>query len=302
MISLTGVLLSVAAQLLGTVPAATAATTAAAAPMPTGAPQPVTGVENAFPAWSHDGSRIVFQSNRSGEWHIFVMNADGAELRDLTPGLRDCRNPSFSPDGTKIVFYSAASGNDEIYVMSADGGGARNVTNSPGRDIHPHWSPDGARIIFNSTRDDAAHFDVYVMKADGSGVTRLTDTRDEETCAQYSADGRKIVFLRGFPDGNDDIMVTGPDMKEALNLSASPYANEGWPSWSPDGKRVLFSSNRTGVMIVYVVNADGSGLRALTDGMATSEDARAVWSPDGSRIAFTRRRGKSMDIWVMPVA
>jgi dipeptidyl aminopeptidase/acylaminoacyl peptidase len=121
-----------------------------------GAPQPITGIENAFPAWSPDGSRIVFQSNRSGEWHLYLMTPDGEDLRDLTPGLKDCRNPSFSPDGKMVVFYSASSGNDEIYVMGADGSGPRNLTHNPARDIHPHWTPDGKRIVFNSTRDDPA--------------------------------------------------------------------------------------------------------------------------------------------------
>ena len=267
-----------------------------------GAPQPVTGIENAFPAWSPDGAKILFQSNRSGEWHLYLMNPDGSEVRDLTPSMKDCRNPSFSPDGAKIVFYSAASGNDEIYVMNADGSGIVNLTKNPAGDIHPHWSPDGKTIIFNSLRDDPKAFDVYTMNADGSGVTRVTATAEDETCAQYSPDGKSLVFLRTFLNGNDDIMMSGIDAKEAVNLSGSQYAREGWPSWSHDGKRVLFSSNRTGVFVVYVVNADGTGLRPLTDGMATSEDARAVFSPDGTRIAFTRRRGKSMDIWVMPVA
>jgi TolB protein len=268
----------------------------------TGAPQPITGIENAFPAWSPDGSKIVFQSNRTGEWHLYVMNPDGTGVRDLTPAMSDCRNPSFSPDGSRIVFYSAMSGNDEIYVMNADGTGVRALTSHPARDIHPHWTPDGAKIVFNSLRDDPRAYDVYVMNLDGTAVARLTATREDETCAQYSPDGKHVVLLRGFENGNDDVVLSGPDVKDAVNLSASPFANEGWPSFSPDGRRVLFSSNRTGVMVVYVVNADGTELRALTDGMATGEDARAVWSPDGTRIAFTRRRGRSMDIWVMPVS
>lgn len=281
---------------------AAAALVLAAVQIAVGAPQPITGIENAFPAWAPDGSAIVFQSNRTGDWHLYTMSPDGSGVRDLTPAMKDCRNPSFSPDGSKIVFYSSATGNEEIYVMSADGSGVTNLTKNPASDIHPHWTPDGKKIVFNSLRDDPKAYDVYLMNADGSGVKRLTKTAEDETCAQFSPDGKHLVFLRGFGNGNDDIMLSGPDMKDAVNLSASPNANEGWPSWSPDGKRVLFSSNRSGVMVIYVVNADGTGLRALTDGMATSEDARAVFSPDGTRIAFTRRRGKSMDIWVMPVA
>jgi TolB protein len=269
-------------------------------PVPSGAPHAVTGIENAFPAWTPDGSKLIFQSNRSGEWHLYVMNPDGTGLSDVTPNLKDCRNPSFSPDGKRIVFYSAMSGNDEIYTMNADGSGVRNLTNNPARDIHPHWTPDGKRILFNSLRDDPDAFDIYAMNADGSDVKRLTATKEDETCAQLSPDGKHMIFLRGSGNGNDDIFVANPDATGAVNISKTDTANEGWPSWSPDGTRVLYSSNRTGVFVVYAANADGSDVHAVTDGMATSEDARAVWSPDGSKIAFTRRRGKTMDIWVMP--
>jgi Tol biopolymer transport system component len=273
-----------------------------AAQIATGAPQPITGIENAFPAWSPDSSKILFQSNRMGEWHLYLMNPDGSGVSDLTPQMKGCRNASFSPDGSKIVFYSSMSGNDEIYVMRADGTGARNLTNNPASDIHPHWSPDGARIVFNSLRDDPDAFDIYVMNADGTNVKRLTATPDDETCAQLSPDGRRMVFLRGFGNGNNDIMISDPDGRNAVDLSRTQESGEGWPSWSPDGRRVLYSSDRSGVYVIYVVNADGTELRPLTDGMATSEDARAVWSPDGSKIAFTRRRGTTMDIWVMAVA
>ena len=191
----------------------------AAAQIGVGAPQPITGIENAFPAWSPDGSKIVFQSNRTGEWHLYVMNPDGSAVVDLTPGMTDCRNPSFSPDGSAIVFYSAMAGNDDIYVMNSDGSGIRNLTNHPARDIHPHWSPDGKRIVFNSLRDDARAFDLYAMNADGSGVVRLTATPEQETCAQFSRDGSRMVFLRGFANGNDDILVTGSDLKDDRNLS-----------------------------------------------------------------------------------
>jgi Tol biopolymer transport system component len=273
-----------------------------AAQIATAAPQPITGIENAFPAWSPDGSKILFQSNRTGEWHLYTMKPDGSGVTDLTPQMKDCRNASYSPDGTKIVFYSSMSGNDEIYVMRADGTGARDVTNNPASDIHPHWTPDGTKIVFNSLRDDPNAYDIYVMNADGTGVKRLTATPDDETCAQLSPDGRHMLFLRGFGNGNNDIMLADADAKNAVNLSATPGALEGWPSWSPDGRRVLYSSSRSGVYVIYVVNVDGTELRPLTDGMATSEDARAAWSPDGSKIVFTRRRGTTMDIWVMAVA
>ena len=129
---------------------------------------------------------------------------------------------------------------------------------------------------------------------------RLIFSSRADQAAVYSPDGRRIAFDSG-RSGGSNVWVCDSDGKNAVQLTTFE-AETGFPSWSPDGRRILFSSNRGGVFVVYVVNADGTGLRALTDGGATSEDARAVWSPDGSRIVFTRRRGRSMDLWTMPVA
>jgi Tol biopolymer transport system component len=101
--------------------ALTAVLLAAAAQIGAGAPQPITGIENAFPAWSPDGSKIVFQSNRTGEWHLYLMNPDGTGVRDLTPTLRDCRNPSFSPDGSRIAFTRRRGKTMDIWVMPVAG-------------------------------------------------------------------------------------------------------------------------------------------------------------------------------------
>jgi len=265
------------------------------------APVQLTRIENAFPAWSPDGKRILFQSNRTGRWHLYVMNSDGSNVVDLTPGGEDCRNASFSPDGSRIVFYGNLNDNDDIFIMDADGRNVRRLTDAPGRDIHPYWSYDGTKILFNSQRDNQNSFEIYSMNPDGSGQTRITNTDEVETCAHLSPDGKRILLLKGFLNGNDDIVLLNPDGSGEINLSDTPYANEGWPSWSPDGKRILFSSNRTGIFAVYVMNVDGTELRRLTDTNGTVEDARAVFSPDGRKIAFTRRHGSSMDIHMMRV-
>lgn len=265
------------------------------------APIQLTRIENAYPSWSPDGKRILFQSNRTGVWHLYVMNVDGTDVIDLTPDCEDCRNASFSPDGRQIVYYGMYDDNEDVYIMGADGSDVRRLTDAPGRDIHPYWTYDGSKILFNSQRDNQYSFEVYSMNPDGSGQERITHTDEVETCAHLSPDGATMVLLKGFANGNDDIILTNPDGSGEVNLSNTPWANEGWPSWSPDGQRVLFSSNRSGVFAVYVVNRDGTELRRLTDTDGTMEDARAVFSPDGQKIAFTRRRGASMEIHLMHV-
>src|SRR4051812_15339516 len=143
------------------------------------------------PAWSPDGTKIAFSSNRGGSFDIWVMNADGgAPVRVTTGPEADAaidREPAWSPDGTKLAFSSNRDGDDEIYVMNADGSGAQQLTFNDltlssvsgltlayGHDREPSWSPDGNKIAFASDRITDRRYDVYVMNADGSGQTNLT--------------------------------------------------------------------------------------------------------------------------------
>ena len=125
------------------------------------------------PAWSPDGKRIAFvRLNAPLGEPIYVVNADGSRLRNLTPkpvGAYD--DPAWSPDGRKLAFVSERDGNSEVYVMNANGSGQRNLTRNPAFDADPAWSPDGRRIAFASNREGS--YGVYVMNADGSGQRRL---------------------------------------------------------------------------------------------------------------------------------
>ncbi len=172
------------------------------------------GGNDDWPAWSPDGKRIVFQSDRSGNEDIWIINADATGLVQLTHNPKADRHPNWSPDGKKIAFSSNRSGNEEVWVIdvaaalaSSDDSMAVNLTQSPGRDRYPFWSPDGKQLTFNTHRDD--DYEIYVMNADGS---------------------------------------------QQRNLSQSPQSTEGLADWSPDGKRVVFYSNRTGNKEVYIMD------------------------------------------------
>ncbi len=131
--------------------------------------------------WSPDGRKVAFSSRRDGNFEVYVVNADGSGLRNLTqklpggffgPGLSD---PGWSPDGRKIAFVRFDAGRGiylGIYVVKPDGSGLRRLTRNPAGDGAPAWSPDGRKIAFESRRD--GDFDVYIMNADGSGQRRLT--------------------------------------------------------------------------------------------------------------------------------
>ena len=102
------------------------------------------------PAWSPNGSKIAFSSNRGrGGSGIYVMKSDGSGQNTVTD-IPASDEPAWSPDGAKIIFTSNRYGSTDIYVMNANGSGQTNLTNNPAIDNAPAWSPDGAKIAFTS--------------------------------------------------------------------------------------------------------------------------------------------------------
>ena len=252
-------------------------------------------------------AQIAFVSERDGNREIYVMDIDGKNSRNLTNNRHADRSPSWSPDGKRIAFTSQRDGNWEIYVMDADGSNPRRLTENPKNDQFPSWSSDGERIAFMSDRDGAdLHFDIYVMDADGGNPQNLTNNPFDERYPSWSPDGERIAFSSR-RDGHfenkfgitDEIYVMDADGGNQRRLSN----NRGWdwfPSWSPDGERIAFSSDREGNFEnfdIYVMDADGGNQQKLTENH--HEDSSPSWSPDGERITFSSRRDGNSNIYVM---
>lgn len=234
----------------------------------------------AFPG---QNGKIAFQSNRDGNFEIYVMNADGSAQTRLTnvPGLDV--DPVWSPNGQKLVFISPRDGNQfEIYAMNPDGSAQTRLTNSPGvPEFSPTWSPDGQKIAFARSLFPSGESQIFVMNADGSGEVQLTNGSAcgcEEPA--WSPDGQKIAFTRG-----GEIFVMNADGSGETKLTDNP-TNDRSPTWSPDGQKLAFQSSRDGNEEIYAMNADGSAQTNLTDD--ATGDGDPAWSPDGLKIVFAR--------------
>ena len=156
------------------------------------------------------------------------------------------------------------------------------------------------RIAFMSNR--SGNGEIYLMNADGKRVRRLTEHPQFDSTPAWSPDREKVTFM-SFRDEPGDIYVMNPDGTNLINLTQSPEMEEASPSWSPDGKQIVYKSwgifNANGFFQsdIWVMDADGENQRNLTNHIAG--DWQPDWSPDGRQIAFTSDRNSDweFDIW-----
>lgn len=198
-----------------------------------GNPRRLTTTESAedHPAWSPDGSKIIFDADYDNEgfYEIYTITPDGSNLTRLTSNAANDQFADWSPDGKQIAYSSDRNGNWDIFVMDADGSNQHPLTNSPNWELFPAWSPDGMRIAFNGLVPRSRNTDVYVMDKDGSDVLQLTDTSHFDENPVWSPDGGQIAFQTE-RNGNFEIYIMNADGSDPRPLAVNS-AEEFWPSW-----------------------------------------------------------------------
>ncbi len=240
------------------------------------------------PAFSPDGSTIAFTSDRTGNPEIYVMGSDGSEPEAITSGGGYNVVPSFSPDGSNILFSS-----NRTYRLSAEGGAievpdmtklwevhlesgeTRRLTTAIGLDMYGSYSPDGKQVAFMTVRD--GNPEIYILTADAREVN-ISNNPTLDMVPDWSPDGTKILFMSDREDGNKEIyMLDLSGDGEFVNLTDHP-ANDSDPAWSPDGSMIAFTSDRDGNVEIYVMRADGTGVKRVTEHPA--DDIHPEWRPE----------------------
>jgi Tol biopolymer transport system component/tRNA A-37 threonylcarbamoyl transferase component Bud32 len=259
-------------------------------------------------SWSPDGKWLLWKELQEPQiTSLRVASAGGGGARNLLdspPGSFGDRDPSLSPDGRQLVFgRNTATFDGDLYLADFQDG---RVTGKPRQLTHDHttkwnplWTNDGKEIVYIAG-EFYSELSIYRVRASGGEPRRIVGIGANANYLTMARKSDRLIYST--QSINYDIRrldLTAADAKPKRFLSSTRY--EGSPSYSPDGKRIVFSSNRGGVRQIWVADADGSNPTPLTS-FARGVAGSPKWSPDGQFIVFDARPGVKADIYTVPSA
>ncbi len=243
-----------------------------------------------FLSWSPDSKAIAYDSHSGQSFmrdlQIYTVNIDGTELIQLTSGPGNHEHPAWSPDGRQIAFQFTKDpfvGDYEIHLVNTDGSEEFSIATGFANSQDILWSPDGRQLLVAS----GIPVQIYVRNADGSQLVQLTNTQEHNLQPSWSPDGRQILYTGFYKDSGSRIHVMNADGSDQRSFANDPEVGDGYAEWSPDGRWITYASTRvrpdtnccTGCCVtVYIMKADGSGRRKLTDEIE-EPIWRTAWQP-----------------------
>jgi len=271
---------------------------------------------NEKPAFSPAGDRLAIFSDRSDYTEIYIISSiDGKVLKRLVKGERSgdleslhsyVSGLSWSPDGKSLAFVSKSKGEDVLCLIRVRDRKIYKKLRFPLDAMRsPSWSPDGKSIAFVGIKDGKT--DLFMCHIDTQKLIKLTDDHYDDEDPSFSPDGRFIAFssdrpLEFYPDSSDykygryNLYLLELDSWKIIPVTTGEENNTS-PTWSPDGKKICFVSDRNGIYNLYVADLDSSAVLPITN--VLSGCFSPSWSKDGDKIAFSTFQKGGWDIFII---
>lgn len=226
------------------------------------------------PSWAPDGERVAYVSFEGGRPSVFVQEVATGERRKVSERTGINGAPAWSPDGSRLALALSYEGNPEIYVLELGSGKLRRITSSFGIDTSPAWTPDGESLVFTSDR--AGGPQIYRIRADGRGQPeRLTFEGNYNADPDVSPQGDQVAFVHRNPDRNYRVAVL--DLESGLMRVLSDGRLDESPTFSPNGRMILYATEHGGRGVLGAVSADGRVAARLSQAQGNIREP--AWGP-----------------------
>jgi len=266
---------------------------------------------NAFPSFSPDDKRIAFQSDRNGNWDIYLMDADGAQEVRLTNHEAQDEMPVFGSDDNIVAFTSTRDDSlhkgrldktRNLYIMDITAGNVARLVEHDADDWYPALVGNGDQVVFVSERDDMREVpfhskwsDIYIQNLKDNSILRLTQNEADDGSPAVSPNGKWILYTSNQPGS---YQVYRMDLKgKMVEPLTFLEGNCGAPHFSHDGKMVTFFTDANGNYDIFMMDDMGKNMIQLTN--HPSQDSYPGFSPDKRKIIFhSNRSGKYQIYWI----
>jgi Tol biopolymer transport system component len=233
--------------------------------------------------WSPNGQKILFVSQHEGNPEIYVMNADGTELINLTHSSRDELSARWFPDGGKVLFFQQSDSSEFIYVVDVDG--TNQTVLAEYQEIGTYdLSPSGQWLVFGGESEDKS--DLFLVSVNNAKTKQLTHNTLSDRPVKWSPDGRKILFVSEH-DGNRELYVMDADGAHQTRLTYTEDADESMPSWSPDGRYIAYEEHHSSDFNPLYIVSPGSVPTKVGDEGLFNDVWSYAWSPDSQYLAIS---------------
>lgn len=239
-------------------------------------------------------AKIVMAGNRTGKKELYVCDADGANLRQLTRDNALSLAPRWSPDGRQIVYTSYYRTQfPDIFLIELSTGARRCLADFPGLNSSATFAPNGSELALILSKD--GNPDLFIMNINGDRLTRLTSTkRAAEASPSWSPDGEQIVFVSD-SSGAPQLYITSREGGAPRRIAVGGAQNVD-PDWGANGY-IVYSSLIGGQFRLYVFNPATGAARPISGDDASYEDPS--WAPDGRHIFCVRRQKYNSRIFII---